>query len=429
MRRRARIAALLLVVLAAAGAGFVLTREDGEPRAAKLPVPPPGVPEGGSNLGSEVRAAQRTPQPERSLLGALAAVLERHAPERTDAARRAPARPVRTAHDLAARLPRSRAAAQVLLVGMRGTLPRAPFFSRLRNLDVGGILLEERNYRDDVQFAALAGEAAVVARAAKHLPPFVGVVPFDGLPGAPAAGLHDPVAIRDSEDPAVEQRAAPTPEGVGRAARGLGRRLRAAGISFVLGPVVDLAPDAPYGDDPHATRALARAALEGLRAGGVLGALSHFPGQGGATQDPLRGPAGVGDPLELLLSRETVPFRAPARAVVVSNAQYAAFDGITPASLEPEIVGGLLRERLRFRGVAIADNLLGAAAATGRSVGEAAVAAIAAGCDMVYVRDEAEWEEAYRAILAALRRGRLEETRLREAVRRVLELKAAARVV
>jgi len=429
MRRRSLIVALALLLLAAGGAAYALTRENPAPQQAKLPLPPPGIPEGGSNHGSEVRAAERSPQPERSLLGALAAVLERSAPERTDRARPANTAPVRSARDLATRLPRSRQAAQVLLVGFRGTVPRAPFFRRLARLDVGGVVLEERNFVDAVQLAALAGEVGVVAAAAKHLPPLVGVVPFEGLPSAAAAGLTDPVAIRDSEDPAVETRAAPTTAAVGKAARGVGRRLRAAGVQLMLGPVVDLAPDAPYGDDAAATKTLARAALEGLRKVGVIGAPSHFPGQGSATQNPLLGPAGVGLPMELLLSRDAVPFRVGARAVIVSNAQFAAFDGVTPAAHDPAIARELLRGRFGFRGVAIADDVLGGAAATGRTAGEAAVAALKAGCDMVYVRDDAEREEAYAAILAAVRRGTLPRARLREAVARVLELKAAARVL
>jgi beta-N-acetylhexosaminidase len=429
MRRRRLLAALLIFLLALGITTYLVMEDTPEPRRVTLPMAPAGIPEGGSGLGSEVRAAERSPVPERSLLGALAAVLERSAPERTDPSRPASTAPVRSARDLAARLPRSRAAAQVLLTGFAGTVPRAPFFRRLARLDVGGVIIEQRNFVDPAQLTALTGEIGVVAKAARHLPPLVGVVPFEGFESAAAAGLTDPVAVRDSEDPAVETRAAPTPAGVGKAARGVGRRLRAAGIGFVLGPVVDLAPDAPYGDDPVTTRALASAALGGLRESGVLGALTHFPGQGAATQDPLLGPAGVGLPRKLLLEREAAPFRQPVRAVVVSNAQFAAFDGVTPAAQDPAIARDLLRGEFGFRGVAIADDLLGAAGATGRTVGEAAVAALRAGCDMVYVRDDEEREEAYRAVLAAVRRGALPGARLREAVARVLELKAAAKVL
>ena len=48
---------------------------------------------------------------------------------------------------------------------------------------------------------------------------------------------------------------------------------------------------------------------------------------------------------------------------------------------------GLLREQLRFGGVAITDDVNGITAATGGTPGEAAVSAIRAGIDMVFIPD------------------------------------------
>jgi beta-glucosidase-like glycosyl hydrolase len=52
------------------------------------------------------------------------------------------------------------------------------------------------------------------------------------------------------------------------------------------------------------------------------------------------------------------------------------------------------------------------------------VEALAAGADLLYISDgPAEQERAYRAVLAAVRRGKISRERLRTSVERVLALK------
>jgi beta-glucosidase-like glycosyl hydrolase len=79
---------------------------------------------------------------------------------------------------------------------------------------------------------------------------------------------------------------------------------------------------------------------------------------------------------------------------------------------------------MRFRGVAIADDLSQPAITTSMSVADAAVQAIVAGSDMVYISGPARGQEAaYEALLAAVKAGTITGARLDEAVTRVLTLK------
>jgi beta-N-acetylhexosaminidase len=404
-RRLILIGALALLALAS-GLAVALTR-DGEERPAR-------VPEGGSRLRGE------TPAPrEPGLLGALAALLGRTAPEAADPpAPATPARAPATARGLAARLPPSRLAAQVLLVGLEGQSVGDAAFTRLTERDFGGVVLEERNYVSAGQIAALAGEGRVVARNAGHLPPLVAAAPEAFADLAPAA----PRQLVASGDPAR-----------GRAvAKANGEQLKALGVDVVLGPGLDVSvpgaagEEGTFADEPGVVTRWGRAMTAGYAEAGIGAAPGHFPGQGSAGQDPLAGPAAVGLPVDALAERDLRPFAAVLQTVpmvVVSNASFAAYDAVTPATMTPALTTELLRRELHFKGVAIADNVLGASAASGLSAGEAAVAALAAGCDMVYTRDAAEQEDAYQAILAALRRGELSEGRLREAAGRIIELK------
>jgi beta-N-acetylhexosaminidase len=109
--------------------------------------------------------------------------------------------------------------------------------------------------------------------------------------------------------------------------------------------------------------------------------------------------------------------------VIMSNAVYVAFDGVTPAALLPQAVR-MLRRDLRFGGVVMTDDLAATAPVTGETVGRAAVDALRAGADLLYLSGgPQEQEQAYAAVLAASRTGRLPHARLQEALLRVLALK------
>jgi beta-N-acetylhexosaminidase len=185
-------------------------------------------------------------------------------------------------------------------------------------------------------------------------------------------------------------------------------------------------PDAPT------VTALTAAAVDGWRSAGVLPAVGHFPGQGSASADPDQGVGSVGLSLGDLRSRDETPFAGVARtapAIVMSNALFAAWDGVTPAGLSSQAVGEL-RGHLGYQGVVLSDDLGATTEATGADMGASAVAALKAGVDLLRVSgDPTEQADAYQAILAAVRRGAIAPARIREALRRVLALKVAAGVL
>ena len=75
----------------------------------------------------------------------------------------------------------------------------------------------------------------------------------------------------------------------------------------------------------------------------------------------------------------------------------------------------------------MSGDLVVATAATGGSVGAAAVDALRAGADLLYVPGDAgNQDEAYRAVLSAVQRGRVTRERLADALLHVSALKRAA---
>ena len=185
-----------------------------------------------------------------------------------------------------------------------------------------------------------------------------------------------------------------------------------------------------FSDDAVLAAELTAAALRGCEEAGLACAPPHFPGLGAASQDVADGPATVSLDAASLEARDLEPFRAAvaedAPAVVLSLALYPAYDAVTPGAFVPDIVDGLLRNRLGFKGVAITDDLdAGAVQATYR-VPEAAVAALRAGADLLQIGSAEDQGRVRTALLAAVESGELPADRLAEAAARVLELKRSA---
>ncbi len=172
-----------------------------------------------------------------------------------------------------------------------------------------------------------------------------------------------------------------------------GLESRAAGVRWVLAPVVDLAVRSEnpivniraFSSNPALTARLARAYLQGLKSAGASGCLKHFPGHGDTAKDSHLELPKVLAGRETLLRRDLAPFRALARSaasVMLAHLSVPALSREDPiSSLSPRIIA-LLRQTLGFKGLIVTDALDMGAAAGQREPG---LAALAAGADVLLV--------------------------------------------
>jgi beta-N-acetylhexosaminidase len=278
---------------------------------------------------------------------------------------------------------------------------------------------------------------------------------------ASAPGGIAPIVMTDEEGGAVqrmanlvgtvpsarEMGATMTPAQIKALALGLGRRMRAAGITMDLAPVLDIdGGSGPNNRDPDGTRsfsadatvasAAGRAFAAGLAAGGVIPVVKHFPGLGGASGNTDVTPA-VTQPWRELQGAGLVPFAdavaSGIAAIMIANASVPGLTAL-PASISPAVVSGVLRQRLAYRGLVLTDSLSAAALSNiGYPVPRAAVAALAAGADMVVYSPPpgAPTSSGSRviatatvaAIVTAVRTGRISRARLTDAVTHILVAK------
>jgi beta-N-acetylhexosaminidase len=382
-----------------------------------------GVVVGAGHDGDDGETASTVPTPGRGAPEERVSFLARIVPppaRRERRGRRLPGVP-RSVADLARRMSTERKVAQLFLFGFQGTDLTAEIFGRLRRLDLGGIVLAAPNYIDVTQLSALAGEAAVIARDERHVPPWVMTSQEGGelnsFPDLPPAAL--PADLGSAQE-------------AGTQASDSAAALRGVGLNGVLGPVVDVGLESGsalgarvYSDAPEEVAAYAEATVGAYRRQHVFSAVKHFPGLGAADQSTEEGPATVGLGLEELRARDLIAFRAAIAAgvpgVVMGHALYPFNDFTLPASLSKQVASDLLRRELRFRGVAITDDLADPAITAIHTVPDAAVRAVRAGADMLYVSGgPGDQQAAYAAVLRAVQRGRLPRRRLDQAIGRIL---------
>lgn len=224
---------------------------------------------------------------------------------------------------------------------------------------------------------------------------------------APATVWPPMLTLNHLDDAAAEALA----ERVGEA---MGRELAALGFDIDFAPVLDvhtnpanpIIGDRAFACEPEraATRALGFA--RGLEQAGVIACGKHFPGHGDTSTDSHLELPRLEHDLARLEAVELLPFRRAAAAkipmIMTAHVVFAALDEHVPATLSPRVITELLRTRLGFGGIVVSDDLDMNAIAAHVGIADAAVRAIAAGCDaLLLCRDLEHQRMAYEALIKA----------------------------
>ncbi|MEU0600202.1 glycoside hydrolase family 3 N-terminal domain-containing protein [Streptomyces sp. NPDC006393] len=218
-------------------------------------------------------------------------------------------------------------------------------------------------------------------------------------------------------------------------------KMAAAQVNMNLAPVVDVDGRnvAPSKTNPDGWRSFSGntsvvskagvAYMNGMRAGGVIPVVKHFPGIGGSTYNSDFGPART-LPWSTLQKVAVPPFtaaiKAGAPAIMVANNIVPGL-GTNPASLSPSVIGEL-RGKLGFKGLVVTDSLSAKAiSAAGFSVPAAAVQALRSGADMVMFDLKGDVSSQTSAIATAITKavdgGQLSRSRLVDAAGHVLAVR------
>ena len=213
---------------------------------------------------------------------------------------------------------------------------------------------------------------------------------------------------------------------------------RALGVHLSFSPVADVNnnPANPiintrsFGGDPVLVARMVAAQIRGAQSHGMPSTVKHFPGHGDTGTDTHIAYAVIPATWRRLDTLELVPFRAAVRvgvsAVMTAHVTLPAIDTAPnrPATMAREILGGILRDSLNFKGLVVSDALDMGAIVSTYGPGEAAVTAFLAGNDILLM--PADPVAAVRSLVQAVREGRVTRARLDRSVSRVLQFKEKA---
>ncbi|GKU26598.1 glycoside hydrolase family 3 protein [Clostridium folliculivorans] len=227
-----------------------------------------------------------------------------------------------------------------------------------------------------------------------------------------------------------------------------GREATAIGCNWNFDPCADILYNwrntivntRAYGTNPDSVIKYTSAYIKGLRQSNIASCAKHFPGDGTEERDQHlvlgvnelsveEWDKSFGKVYKHLIDEGLMTIMAG--HIALPEYQYKLnpnlkYEDILPATLSPELITGLLKEKLGFNGLVTTDasHMIGMAAAMKRK--DYVPAAIAAGCDMFLFFNDPE--EDFNFMLEGYKNGVITDERLHDALRRVLGLKASLKL-
>jgi beta-N-acetylhexosaminidase len=286
---------------------------------------------------------------------------------------------------------------------------------------LAGVVIYQRNFASASHLLELT---SAIRRAAAR-PVLIGI----DQEGGTRFALKEPFTVWPS---ATELGRIGDAQLVEQVARGIALELSAVGCNVNFAPMLDLhvnsespvTKNRSFGADPHLVARMGVAFDRGMRSGGVLSCAKHFPGHGDAAVDPHHDLPVFGESMERLESAELVPFVAAITAgvplVMTAHIMLPRIDPDVPASLSRFLLYEVLRRRMQFAGVILADDLGMGAIANRYDPGESAVRTLRAGTDMAMLcHDRSAVAPAITAVRNAKREDQFDEDEWRLSLDRI----------
>lgn len=315
---------------------------------------------------------------------------------------------------------------QLFIVGFEGETVNDEIVDLISNRKVGGLILFARNIVNSSQLIELNNSLRKIE---SDIPLFISVdeegglvsrVPneFEALPSSGEIGNYN------SEEISYKVGAI------------IAKELKALGFNMDFAPVLDINSnpnntvigERAFGDNADIVTRLGIKTMEGIRDGGIIPVVKHFPGHGDTDVDSHYGLPIVTKTLDELNSLEFIPFKEAinngADVVMISSIILSSIDSENPSTMSEKVMTDILRGDLVFDGVIATDDMTMAAIMDNYNLTDAVVMSIKSGADLVLVCHG--YDNILNSILAvkdAVNSGIISEERIDESVDRILKLK------
>jgi beta-N-acetylhexosaminidase len=316
---------------------------------------------------------------------------------------------------------------QLIISGVNGTSIDSNDKRLITVLHVGGVIFYSKNIKSVPQTKQMVKDLKEINRT-NNLPLFMSVDQEGGrvsrLPGVVQTPTNKEIGEKNDKHYAYS---------IGEK---LGENLKSFGFNLDYAPVLDINsnPDNPIiGDRSYSSTAsvvsnLGVQTMKGIQSKNIISVVKHFPGHGDTSVDSHIQLPVVTKNLKQLQALELIPFKKAiqngADVVMVAHILLPQIDDQFPASMSKKVITNVLRNQLNYEGVIITDDMTMGAVIKNYGIGEAAVASLKAGSDLILVAHEYENAAAvFNSIKTAVKNGEIAEQRIDESVERIIRLK------
>ena len=215
----------------------------------------------------------------------------------------------------------------------------------------------------------------------------------------------------------------------------IANQCKALGIHMNFAPVVDVNnnPDNPvinsrsFGENKYKVAEKGLAYMKGMQENGILTSAKHFPGHGDTNVDSHAALPLISHDKKRLEDLELYPFKQlianNVSSIMVAHLNIPAYEkkDSMPSSLSKSIVTDLLKKKLKYKGIVITDGLEMKGVTSLFPANRIPLLAFLAGNDiMLGVENPTGALDEFEA---AVERGEVSKKKLREACRKILEMK------
>ena len=323
---------------------------------------------------------------------------------------------------------------QMVIVEFYGSTLTADDIQMVHANHVSGVLIENKNGNAQTRSQLTTLNTALQGQA--QIPLFI-TTDFEG-------GIVNELRQITGERPSEQSiGASGNSQNAYNAGFSAAKDLTSLGLNVNFMPIVDVLtnPNNPglpmrtFGSDPTLVTNMGQAYLQGLTKGGVVGCLKHFPGLGSANLDPHFSLPYMNRSLATLNAVDLVPYRTMINEgivpmVMVTHILNPQLDPNLPTSLSPNVVTGMLRDQLGFKGVIISDTLWMGGISNTYSLAQAAVLAVKAGIDLLLgPRGLSDTQSMITGLRQAVQSGQISMDKINASVQRILELKLKYKIL
>lgn len=336
--------------------------------------------------------------------------------------------PVQTNADLKPRL------GQLFIFGLNGPKLDARMRQHITETRAGSFILFRRNLVSNKQVSQFNNDLHALALELTGIPAFIGLDQEGGkvvrIPFRPS--LPSPLAVGRSRDPQLAE----------ELGFQVGLALKQLGFNLNFAPVLDLGSETEYSflgqrafsADPQVVAQMGVAFSKGHNRAKVLPIAKHFPGIGPVPNDPhlslVRRSVSFAD----LQNKDLIPFDAfaklPTSGVMISHLIYPKLDpSETPGTFSKVITQDLLRDKMKYEGLIVTDDLMMAGAQASKDFQENVIKAYLAGADLLMVSwSEPRQRQALAAIWKGLESGRISRQSVVTKLDRIEKMKSQVKL-